>query len=288
MRLKSINKIIKIPWKFKSFIFSLIEYLNAPKLLYFLQKNVTKRSRLNSFTLSSDWQLHEDTLKKYKTTDFILEFGAGKSLVQNLYLSSFIKKQMLVDLYPMIEFDLVNSARKKLLEIVKLRSTFKIKNLKDLEKYGIYYISPYDVSKTNLSPNSLDACISTNTLEHIPKADIISIFSELNRILKYEGVISAIIDYSDHYAHTDNGISLLNYLKFTPHQWKKYNHNIHYQNRLRHYEYIEIFEKTGFSVINEDLIYAEKNIPLDILDSYKDSNPTWKATSAHIILKKAK
>ena len=133
---------------------------------------------------------------------------------------------------------------------------------------------------------SIDACISTNTLEHIPKFDIILIFAELYRKLKDEGIVSLIIDYSDHYAHTDNNISLLNFLKYSQHQWKRYNHNIHFQNRLRHYEYIAIFEKIGFRTIKEDLFYAAKNIPSRILDSYKNQNPSWKATSAHIILKK--
>ena len=61
---------------------------------------------------------------------------------------------------------------------------------------------------------------------------------------------------------------------------------MHFQNRLRHYEYIDIFEKIGFITIKEDLFYAEKNIPSLILDSYKNLNPSWKATSSHIILKK--
>ena len=77
-------------------------------------------------------------------------------------------------------------------------------------------------------------------------------------------------------------------MKFTPEKWRRYNHNIHYQNRLRHYEFIDIFKNAGFNVIKEELIYAEKNIPSDILNSYKNFNPNWKATSAHIILKKAK
>ena len=230
--------------------------------------------------------MHKDALNKYKTKNVVFEFGAGKSLVQNLYLSNFVKKQFVVDLYPMLDFELVDSERKKLLEIEKLRSRVKIKNLKDLEHYGIYYIAPYDATKIHLSDKSIDACISTNTLEHIPKFDIILIFSELYKKLKDEGIVSLIIDYSDHYAHTDNNISLLNFLKFSNHQWKRYNHKIHFQNRLRHYEYIDIFEKIGFRTIKEDLFYAEKNIPSLILDSYKNLNPSWKATSAHIILKK--
>ena len=287
MRLKRTKSKYIIPWKIKSLIFSFIDYLYLKKLLYFLQKFITKRSRITLLVDSPDWKMHKDALNKYKTKNVVFEFGAGKSLVQNLYLSNFVKKQFVVDLYPMLDLELVNSEREELLEIEKLRSRFKIKNLKDLEHYGIYYIAPYDATKIHLSDKSIDACISTNTLEHIPRFDIMLIFSELYRKLKNEGIVSLIIDYSDHYAHTDNNISLLNFLKFSDHQWKRYNHKIHFQNRLRHYEYINIFEKIGFKAINEDLVYAEKNIPSIIYDSFKNYSPTWRATSAHIILKKA-
>ena len=288
MRLNRTKRKYSIPWKIKSTIFSLIDFLCLPKLLYFLQKFITKRSEITTLAELPDWKMHKDALNKYKTKNVIFEFGAGKSLAQNLYLSNFVKKQFIVDLYPMLDFELVDSEREQLLEIEKLRSTVKIKNLKDLEHYGIYYIAPYDATKIHLSDKSIDACISTNTLEHIPKFEIILIFSELYEKLKDEGIVSLIIDYSDHYAHTDNNISLLNFLKYSQHQWKRYNHKIHFQNRLRHYEYIAIFEKIGFRTIKEDLFYAEKNIPSMILDSYKDLNPSWKATSAHIILKKRK
>ena len=288
MKAKPIKKKFNIPWKLKSLIFGCIDYLHASRLLYFFQKYITKRSKITSLVLSQDWVKHKDSLKKYKTINKLFEFGAGKTLVQNLYLSDVVKTQFVVDLYPMIDLDLVEIVRQKLIEIVRLKSKVRIKNIKDLEYYGIYYKAPYDSTKTNLPDKSIDACISTNTLEHISKSDIIAILSELQRILKDEGIISAIIDYSDHYAHTDNNISLLNFLKFTPEKWRRYNHNIHYQNRLRHYEFIDIFKNAGFNVIKEELIYAEKNIPSDILNSYKNFNPNWKATSAHIILKKAK
>ena len=287
MKLKRNKEKYNLPWKVKSFAFSFIEFLNNPKLLYFIQKYITKRSRINKLVISPNWQTHKDTLKKYSTINVLFEFGAGKSLAQNLYLSDVIKKQFVVDLYPMIELGLVDYVRKKLSKKIQLKSKVKIKNIKDLEDYGIYYKAPYNAYKTHLLNNSLDACISTNTLEHIPKSSIILIFSELHRVLKDEGIISLIIDYSDHYAHTDKRISLLNFLRFTPNQWKKYNHNIHFQNRLRHYEYINIFQKAGFIIDKEKLVYAEKNIPSDILDLYKNANPTWKATSAHLILKKA-
>ena len=83
--------------------------------------------------------MHREALKKYKTNNVVFEFGAGKSLVQNLYLSNFVKRQIVVDLYPMLDFELVDSEREKLLEIENLRLRSKIKNLKDLEKLVVYY-----------------------------------------------------------------------------------------------------------------------------------------------------
>ena len=131
MRLKRTKSKYNIPWKIKSLIFSFIDYLCLPKLLYFLQKYITKRSRITSLVDSPDWKMHKEALNKYKTNNVVFEFGAGKSLVQNLYLSNWVKKQFVVDLYPMIDFELVDSARKNLSKINKLRiNIWKIKHLK--------------------------------------------------------------------------------------------------------------------------------------------------------------
>ena len=148
------------------------------------------------------------------------------------------------------------------------------------------YRSPYDASKTDLKTNSLDACISTNTLEHIPIESIISIFTELNRVLRDSGIVSCVIDYSDHYAHTDSRISLLNYLNFSETDWQKFNHKCHFQNRLRHHEYKMLFDECGFEVISEDLCYNETKIPESINIKFNHQDPTWSATSAHFVLKK--
>ncbi len=63
MRLMRTKRKYSMPWKIKSLIFNFIEYLNAPKLLYFLQKFVTGRSRINSLIDSSEWQMHKDALE---------------------------------------------------------------------------------------------------------------------------------------------------------------------------------------------------------------------------------
>jgi SAM-dependent methyltransferase len=279
---------MNISWKIKSSIFGLIEFFNVPNALYFLQKYGTRRSRVGVLSISPNWENHKEYLKKYRATKSVFEFGAGKTLAQNLFLSDIVTNQIVVDLNPMIDFALVDNARNQLSNLVTLKSETKINSFEELAPYGIEYKAPYDAAKTDFDDKTLDACISTNTLEHIPKESIESIFSELYRTLKGDGIVSAVIDYSDHYAHTDKNISLLNYLKFDENTWEKYNHNCHYQNRLRHYDYVKIFNKCGFVVMEEKLIFSENNIPTEIMEVFKDKDETWKATSAHIILKKAR
>ena len=278
---------MNIPWKIKSTIFGLTDFFNAPSALYFLQKYVTGRSKIRSLQISPIWEAHKKYLDEYSSTKNVFEFGAGKSLAQNLFISDIATNQTVVDLNPMIDLSLVENVRSQISELVVLKSKSKISSLDKLSLYGIEYRAPYDASKTDLADKSLSACISTNTLEHIPKDSIIAIFSELFRTLKDDRIVSAKIDYSDHYAHTDKSISLLNYLKFDEGTWKRHNHHCHYQNRLRHYDYIEIFTRCGFVVIEEDLIYAEENIPAEISEAFRGEDATWCATSAHVILKKS-
>jgi hypothetical protein len=277
---------MNIPWRLKSKIFSFIDSFNAQPLLYFLQKNVTKRSRIKELDVNDNWVAHRFALIENQCTSLVFEFGAGKSLAQNLYLSNIVDRQIVVDLNPMIDIELVDQARSLLTNKVKLRSANNIKSLSDLKNYGIDYKAPYDASKTNLDNKSIDACISTNTLEHIPKESIQDIFLELFRTLKDTGIVSAKIDYSDHYAHTDSTISLLNYLSFSEKEWKKHNHNCHFQNRLRHNDYKRIFIDCGFEIVSEKLSFGEDKISDELRKKYVNDDPTWCATSAHFVLKK--
>ena len=277
---------MNIPWKFKSLIFRCIDFFDAPKILYFLQKYITKRSQIKLLNINPDWLRHKKALIDHHCTKFIFEFGAGKDIAQNIFLSTVVDRQLVVDLFPMLDIKLVNKVIDSLSKKINLRSDVNIFTLNELNNYGIDYRSPYDASKTELNSKSIDACISTNTLEHIPFESIKSIFIEIRRILKDTGIVSAKIDYSDHYAHTDSKITRLNFLNFSDSEWKKYNHKCHYQNKLRHYEFKKLFKECGFGVVSEELIFDEKHISEDLRFKFKDNDKSWSATSAHLVLKK--
>ncbi len=70
-------------------------------------------------------------------------------------------------------------------------------------------------------------------------------------MLRDDGLISVQIDYQDHYAYFDSGISVYNFLKYSERAWSLVNPGLHYQNRLRHRDYLELFEAAGFEVVEE-------------------------------------
>jgi SAM-dependent methyltransferase len=195
----------------------------------------------------------------------LIEFGAGKNLGQNVYLSQTGVRQHVVDLKSMLDLMLVNHVIDILRERFSLPALSAVSSLEDLQsKYAITYQAPVDMTHTEFDDGMFDMCISSNTLEHIPVATLQAILRELRRVLKKGGVISAQIDYSDHYAHTDKSISKLNYLRFSEPRWRRHNHGCFYQNRLRHNHYRKLFEDAGFEILSEEARNRTEPIPADL------------------------
>lgn len=244
---------MRINWRLKSCFFRFIDFLSLYNLLYFLQKNITRRSKVKIDHIEFAWLTHENHLWPIQNPRLI-EFGAGKHLGQNIYLSKFAKEQVVVDLFSMLDMSEFNSAAAQIARLTNLKvaPVFSLSDIRN--NYGITYLAPFDIAKSSFDDDSFDACISSYTLEHIPKGSIYEIFKELKRIIRNEGIISAIIDYSDHYAHTDNSISRLNYLSFNSMEFERYNHKSHYQNRLRHYNYADIFRELGFVILKSEAL----------------------------------
>jgi SAM-dependent methyltransferase len=278
---------MNIPWRLKSFAFSMIDRLHADALLYFLQKHVTKRAKINLTAILNDAKMHEAALSHLKSPR-IIEFGAGKHLAQNIYLSRIASEQIVIDLNEMLDFELLNQAIQKTNEIIPNPPLSLCYNLNDLHKhYRVSYRAPFDAANTQLATDSVDACITTNTLEHIPLADLRNIFREMRRILRPDGLVSLIIDYSDHYSHTDKTIGRLNYLQFSEQEFRTHNHKNHFQNRLRHQDYSLLFTQLGFSLIAEQALMPCP-LPLRVDAMFDVSIPTTTATRGVFLLRNTK
>lgn len=247
---------MQIPWQLKSRLFSVADKL-PPSLLYSAQKHLTRRSRAPFKSVSGNWQHHFDVAQR-EGAKRLVEFGAGKSLAQNLYLSLLGVEQTVVDLNPMVDLALVNQAARRLEELGTGLKARELTSLADLSRtYGIQYQAPVDMQKTDFPDGSFDMCMSTDTMEHIPVEVLKGILGELRRVLRPGGVVSAVIDYGDHYSRTDRAITDLNYLRFTDRQWRRHNHGCHYQNRLRHGHYAQLATEAGLSIE-----YQHADLPL--------------------------
>jgi SAM-dependent methyltransferase len=76
---------------------------------------------------------------------------------------------------------------------------------------------------------------------------------ETHRLLKPGGILSMRIDYKDHWSYFDNSIGPYNFLVYSKKKWKRYNPSLHYQNRMRHSDYLRIIKEVGFTLVKEDL-----------------------------------
>lgn len=106
-----------------------------------------------------------------------------------------------------------------------------------------------DARQLDLASDSVDLVCSNNTLEHIPPDVIGGLFTEFRRVLAPGGLMSHHIDLSDHYSHFDRSISVYNFLRYSEAEWRRYNNDLLFQNRLRLSDYERLHEETGWRVL---------------------------------------
>jgi SAM-dependent methyltransferase len=196
------------------------------------------------------------------------EFGVGWDLrVPLSYYVLGVDRQILVDLHPHARPELVNDSIRRLdaatpsfeAEVGRPLRTVgapEIERTVDLERLGITYLAPCDAGDTRLADGSVDFVSSTDTLEHVPPEDIARILSECRRLLRPGGVLSCRIDLEDHYSRFDSSISRFNFLRYSDRAWAVVNSSLHYQNRLRYPDYVQLAVAAGFEVLQERVSWA--------------------------------
>lgn len=277
-------------FRVKSAGFTLLDAIPGGGVLYdFIQRYITKSLCLSESSLLMNFNrkvLYSiEMIKKYGDVLFedatFYEFGAGWNLLTPIGLCELcsVKQYICIDLNEFMHsrdvkdtIHFINRNACKINEELNKRNLkeFKIKryisgsvmaaNNKLMKKalreqYNIIYKAPYDARKTDMDDSSVDYIISNVTLQHIPESDFEKIMRECYRIMKPGGVMVTFNVYIDHYAYYDKNIGLYNFLRYNDREWEKYNHPLHYQNRLRHCQYEKIFRKAGFDIVDE---YLEK------------------------------
>lgn len=119
-----------------------------------------------------------------------------------------------------------------------------------LDFFKVDYIASGNAADTHLPSQSIDFHTSYTVFEHIPEDVLKKILKEGNRIIKEDGLFVHQIDYGDHFSYSDKNISLINFLQYSDAEWEGYAGNRYmYMNRLRHDDFIKLFESAGQRII---------------------------------------
>ncbi len=259
-------------WLAKAALQKLLSALpGGEELNYILQRRLTgslprsRRDLLHKFVFAL---LHHRAACRWGRGDAspplsAYEFGAGWDLAVPvaLYLLG-LQSQTLVDLRPLVRWELVNhtleSYRSMWPELEELAGRAlrplpggTLSGRRELaQRLGIHYLAPRDARHTGLSGASFHLVSSTQTLEHIPPEDILAILGECRRLLAPGGVVSLEVDMQDHYSYFDHRLGPYHFLTLSDRAWGLVNSGLHYQNRLRLPDYLEIVEQAGLEVIH--------------------------------------
>ncbi|MDO6388781.1 methyltransferase domain-containing protein [Pontibacter sp. BT731] len=257
---------------------------NGEKLNYIFQKNITKRlprpDKIFNRKIDNALSHYENykvfnRLKDSPDIRQYYEFGAGWDLIIPLSIAQLGFEVTCIDIRKLLMPELIlntilrlNAYKNEANDPISAEVSDKsdetlLKYMKD--NFNLNYFAPKDARDTGFASDSFDFISSSNTFEHIPKKDIYAILLESYRILKVGGVFSMRIDYQDHWSYFDKNISAYNYLKYSSEEWRKYNPSLHYQNRLRHSDYMGLISQTDFKVVKETPRYPT-NSDLEVLN----------------------
>lgn len=140
---------------------------------------------------------------------------------------------------------------KTLIDIVEKYNELSLEEI--LHQLKITYLIE-DARKLSLDSDSIDLVNSNNTFEHIYPEILGPIMADFLRVVKKKGgVMSHFIDMSDHFAHFDKKINIYNFLKFSDKQWHWIDNSIQPQNRMRVYEYKDLYAQVGIHISHETL-----------------------------------
>ena len=142
------------------------------------------------------------------------------------------------------------------------------------EALAIDYRAPADATATGLPDNSVDVVFSNSVLEHVPREIILRMMQETRRILRPGGIAVHSVGCNDHYRHFDKTISPVNYLRYSDRQWRLWNNDLQYQNRLRPQDFLEIVRQAGLEIVmkkSNSIPEAIKDLP--IADEFRRYSP---------------
>jgi hypothetical protein len=292
-------------WKLKAIIQNLISQLPAGasyEAYYWVQRNFGGLRRVNPkrglIAGVETWkQIQKQNYDPYGKKFF--EIGTGRvPLVPLAFWLLGAENTTTIDLNPYLKEELIAEHlryiseneedvlsifgsmidKRRFADLLNLSKKNSLSASEFLDVCHIMYIAPGDAASTGLPEKHFDFQVSYEVFEHIPCEVLTNILKEGDRIIKDNGLLVNYIDYSDHFSHSDNDISAINFLKYDDDEWIKYAGNRYmYMNRLRHDDFLSLYESVGLDILGVEIyrdlrseeILGEKDFRLDMKFSSK-------------------
>jgi SAM-dependent methyltransferase len=121
------------------------------------------------------------------------------------------------------------------------------------ELLGFSYVVESSGDMSEFSVNEFDLVVSGGVLEHVKRTAIPGLVEQMHRVLKPGGWAVHSIDTADHLEHYDRSVSPKFYLCLSEVAWKGLCENeVQYINRVQRGEWLELFDRHGFDVVDEE------------------------------------
>jgi len=304
-------------WKIKAKIQNVVAALPDPlshSIYYWLQRSFGSLRQVNPVNrLTVGIKIYK-TIKQFRKNPIgkvFLEIGTGRRInIPIVYWLIGAKKIVTVDLNRYLKEKLVRED----MDYIRVNQD-EIKQLFDgnlfedrfqnlisllskkwhlnelLELCQINYLAPQDVAALPMQTGSIDFYTSYTVFEHIPVDVLKSILLEGNRVIKKDGFFINKIDYSDHFSHSDQSISSINFLQFSDKAWQVLARNKYmYMNRCREDDFERLFQEAGHRILDIEsekdpgLLQLIKDGRLKLDDKFKEKPDEVIATIASWIV----
>jgi len=252
-------------WRLKALAFRALDLPGGDAAHYLLQRHVTGAWPRPARLLEALAARAKSVIDSYGVhiggiPHGVLEIGAGRDLAVPLALRQLgVQDVTAVDVNRLARLELVQHAADRLLD-----NQPSFRSWADVESFGVRYLAPHRVTAED---GPVDCSCSNEVLEHVPPDELVVLLRALRAATKRLTVHS--IDYSDHYARSDQSVSRLNFLRYSDDQWRPFNSGKQYVNRLRHSDYLRLFREAGFTIIEESSVAGEPPAGLSVAPQFE-------------------
>jgi SAM-dependent methyltransferase len=247
-----------------------------------------KHSALTTTDIAQGLWLCNLIRTKEKSTGKLLELGTGWTHFYSLFLRYFFDNEIvLFDIQDNRNLAAVKKRMGKLadglirdisgeaawnkLRIEKIKDVIStVPNFQTLyDKLNMKYVVSPTGSFLGFGENEYDVIFSMDVLEHISKDQLDENSPIMYRLLRPGGLFIHQIGLDDHIAHYAPRMPKKNYLRYSEKAWgMMFGKTVQFINRLQISDYLEIFEKNGFQVLDCVVDVDSNSVPEKISLKY--------------------